>query len=98
MEGTRMPQLIARRISKLEQALQFPPEARLFIERAHAYARRTFCSYLDAAGFVASKASDEELEILREQFEWITFGEDTAARDSEVRQNPNWDFSNGDRK
>lgn len=94
-------------ITKLEWAYQYPPEARLFFERAAAYAGRTCCNFETAAAFVASRASDQELDVLAEQLERIAFGDDMAARDAakretfaklKVRQNSNLDFSNEDRK
>jgi hypothetical protein len=77
-----MPSSLSDRIARLERCSQFPPEARLFLERAYAHARRTYCSFGEAAKFVAGKVGDQELEILAEQFERIVFGSDTAARDA----------------
>jgi hypothetical protein len=70
---------------RLEQSI-LPLTTGVFLERVRKHARRTGMSLDSAMQSLHSKASDDELERLTTEFEWMAFGDDIAARDAAKRE------------
>jgi hypothetical protein len=80
-----MQRHFARRIESLEQSI-LPLTASIFLDRARKHARRSGQSFDSAMQSLVSKVSDDDLERLTTEFEWMAFGDDIAARDAAKRE------------
>ena len=80
-----MQRHLARRIESLEQSI-LPLTASVFLERVRMHARRSGKSFGAAMDSLVSKVSDDELERLTAEIEWLAFGDDIAARDAAKRE------------
>jgi hypothetical protein len=80
-----MQRHLARRIESLEESI-LPLTGSAFLERVRKHARRSGKSYESALQSLVSKLSDNELDRLTTEVEWLAFGDDTAARDAAKRE------------
>jgi hypothetical protein len=63
-----------------------PMTADLFLARAEKHAQRTGTSLETAIQSLVGSVTDDDLDRLAAEFEWIAFGDDTAARDAAKRK------------